>query len=89
MTTDDPSPPSHRQIKKAVKSLRTKEGWDIKRSLAKRESPEEALARDAAEQSSEKAYLQAESCSACDAIREELDDVTALCETHMQAAFGL
>ncbi|SVD47197.1 uncharacterized protein METZ01_LOCUS400051, partial [marine metagenome] len=38
---------------------------------------------------SEKAYAESEVCEACTRRQAELDDASALCETHLALAMGL
>ncbi len=89
MSSEDRKPPSRREIKKAVKLLKSKENWDVKRSLAGRESAEERLENATAELRNERAYAHAQGCPECDATKKALNDVTALCDIHLEEAMGL
>jgi len=89
MNSSDNSPPSNREIKKGLKALKRQGNWDVRRDLDGMETAEERLEKATAELRNDKAYENAKGCIECDAIKKELNDVTALCEIHLEEAFGL
>lgn len=76
-----------RQAKEGAEALRQKPGWDPKAYSPK--NPEEALRQLGQESRNEAAYASAAVCTECARLRQELQDETALCETHLAAAMGL
>jgi xanthine dehydrogenase iron-sulfur cluster and FAD-binding subunit A len=83
--------PSTRQKKQQAKAgaevLRQKAGWDP--SAFQRQSPKDQLRALEQQEKSAEAYSSSVVCPACLQARAQLQDETALCQTHLAEAMGL
>lgn len=71
-------------IKAAVRSLRTRPGWDPQRRGS--ETDEQRLASALQAHRNEGVYEAAGACALCRELRAETGDGTALCDEHLAAA---
>jgi hypothetical protein len=81
--------PSKRSARASARRLRQRADWDPVKVLAARPSPQEQLDHQVQISQNESTYDQAEHCHHCVEARNTLNDVTALCDTHLAQAMGL
>jgi hypothetical protein len=81
---------SHRQKKKTieqgVRELRARPGWDVE-AFRPADPLEQLMALDQ-QVRDQKAFAKAAECTRCIEARQQANDDTALCDTHLAEAMG-
>ena len=82
---------SHRErkrvVSKGLRALTAKPGWDPKNRQT--HNPLDELRALEDEGNQQRAYTEADSCTACIHERTSTEDDSALCEVHLMEALGL
>ena len=75
-----------RVIQKGLRELRNKPGWDT--SKYENSDPEEGLRQLSQQMRENQTYDQSHHCEACQEVRHDSGDDSALCDEHLAAAMG-
>ena len=81
-----PAGATRKELEAQLRRLRQTQGWNPAK-LA-RETPMEAMERLNQKIKSEGIYGEAQACEACELLREDTQDETALCQQHLSEAMG-
>ncbi len=74
-------------VKEGLRALKNKPGWDV--DAYRNRDPQQGLRQLEQSMRGHRTYEDAQSCTDCEAIRQDSDDETALCDRHLAEAMGL